>query len=56
MPKGLRNTGPTFCRMTKVALKDEVGKNVLSYVGDIVVASRKDTYISDLAETFVKPG
>jgi predicted Rdx family selenoprotein len=63
MPKGLRNAGPTFCRMTKVALKDEVGRNVLSYVDDIVVASRKkDTYISDLAETFtnmrecVKPG
>jgi hypothetical protein len=53
MPKGLRNAGPTFCRMTKVALKDEVGRNVLSYVDDIVVASRKkDTYISDLAETF----
>jgi hypothetical protein len=53
MPKGLRNAGPTFCRMTKVALKDEVGRNVLSYVDDIVVASRKkDTYISELAETF----
>jgi hypothetical protein len=56
MPMGLRNIGPTFCRMTKAALMDEVGKNVLSYVGDIVVASRKDTYISDLVETFVKPG
>jgi hypothetical protein len=53
MPEGLRNTGPTFCRMTKAALKDQVGRNVLSYVDDIVVASRKkETYISDLAETF----
>jgi hypothetical protein len=30
MPKGMRNTGPTFCRMMKVALKDQVGRNVLS--------------------------
>jgi hypothetical protein len=53
MPKGMRNTGPTFCRMMKVALKDQVGRNVLSYVDDIVIASRKkETYISDLAETF----
>jgi hypothetical protein len=53
MPEGLLNVRPTFCRMTKEALKDKVGKNVLSYVDDIVIASRKkDTYISDLAETF----
>jgi hypothetical protein len=46
-------TGPTFCRMMKAALKDKVGRNVLSYVDDIVVASKKKTsYISDLAETF----
>jgi hypothetical protein len=41
MPKGLCNTGPTFYRMTKVALKDQVGRHVLSYVDDIVVASKK---------------
>jgi hypothetical protein len=53
MPEGLCNAGPTFCRMTKAALKDEVGKNVLSNVDDIVVASKmKATYISDLVETF----
>jgi hypothetical protein len=28
MPKGLRNAGPTFCRMKKAALKDQVGRNV----------------------------
>jgi hypothetical protein len=39
--------------MTKVALKDEFGRNVISYVDDIVVVSKKKTsYISDLAETF----
>jgi hypothetical protein len=39
--------------MMKAALKDQVGRNVLSYVDDIVVASKKgENYISDLAETF----
>jgi hypothetical protein len=53
MSEGLRNVGPTFCRMTKVALHDQVGRNVLSYVDDIVVMSKKKaTYISNLAETF----
>jgi hypothetical protein len=53
MPEGLCNAGLTFCRMTKTVLKDQVDKNVLSYVDDIVVASKKrTTYISDLAETF----
>jgi hypothetical protein len=54
MPEGLHNAGPTFCRMTKVALKDQVGRNVLSYVDDIVVVSKKkQNYIADLGETFV---
>jgi hypothetical protein len=53
MSEGLRNTCPTFCRMMKAALKDQVGRNVLSYVDDIVVASKKRaSYISDLTETF----
>jgi hypothetical protein len=53
MSEGLCNTGPTFCRMTKVALKDQVGRKVLSYVDDIVVTSKKkELYISDLTETF----
>jgi hypothetical protein len=53
MPEGVRNTGQTFYRMTKVALKDQVGRNVLSYVDDIVVVSKKKTtYISNLAGTF----
>jgi hypothetical protein len=41
MPKGLDNAGPTFYRMMKATLKDQVGRNVLSYIDDIVVASRK---------------
>jgi hypothetical protein len=53
MPEGLRNSGPTFCRMTKAVIMDQVGRNVFSYVDDIVVASRKKaSYISDLTETF----
>jgi hypothetical protein len=39
--------------MTKATLKYLVGRNMLSYVDDIVVANKKKTsYISDLAETF----
>jgi hypothetical protein len=51
--KGLHNAGQTFCRMTKAAPKDQMGRNVLSYVDDIVMASKKKiSYISNLAETF----
>jgi hypothetical protein len=54
VPEDLCNAGPTFCRMTKAALKDQVGKNVLSYIDDIVMVSkRREIYISDLAETFM---
>jgi hypothetical protein len=44
----------TFYRMMMAALKDQVGGNVLSYVDDIVVASKKKaSYISDLIETLI---
>jgi hypothetical protein len=46
MPEGLCNAGPMFYRITKATLKDQVGRNVLSYVDGIVVASRKKTVIS----------
>jgi hypothetical protein len=53
MLEGLRNACPTFCRMTKVALKDQVSRNVLSYVDDIIVATKKKaSHISDLTVTF----
>jgi hypothetical protein len=40
--------------MMKAAMKDQVSRNVLSYVDDIIVASKKKaTYISDLVETFI---
>jgi hypothetical protein len=53
MPEGLRNAGPSLCRMMKAALKDQVSRNVLSYIDDIVVVSKKkENFIVDLAETF----
>jgi hypothetical protein len=53
MLEGLRNVGPTFCRLMKAALKDQVGRNVLSYVDNIVVAlKKKASYIFNLTETF----
>jgi hypothetical protein len=52
MSKGLRNTCPTFSRMTKAALKDQVGRNAFYFVDGIIVESRnKAWYISDLTET-----
>jgi hypothetical protein len=54
MHEGLKNDGPTFCRMTKAIVKDKMQRNVFPYVDDIVVASRrKPTQMEDLVETFV---
>jgi hypothetical protein len=48
-----KNTGPTFCRMVKAILKDQMQRNVFTYVDDIMVASRKKaTQIQDLVETY----
>jgi hypothetical protein len=53
MPEGLKNAGSTFCRMTKAILKEQLGRNVFTYVDDIVVVSRKkETQLQDLPETF----
>jgi hypothetical protein len=53
MPKGLKNAVPTFYRMTKAILKEQMERNIFTYVDDIVVASRKkETQLQDLAETF----
>jgi hypothetical protein len=51
MPEALRNASSIFGRMTKAALKDQVGKDVLSYINDIVMISKKrKNYITDLAD------
>jgi hypothetical protein len=53
MSEGLKNISPTFCRMTKAILKDQMQRNVFAYVDNIVVARRKKaTQIKDLAKTF----
>jgi hypothetical protein len=53
MPEGLKNADPTFCRMTKAILKDQMQRNIFTDVDDIMVANRKKTTkIDDLAKTF----
>jgi hypothetical protein len=41
MPEGLRNADPTFCRMIKIVLKDQMDRNIFTYVDDIVVVSKR---------------
>jgi hypothetical protein len=53
MPEGLKNAGCMFSRMIAIVLHQQIRRNILAYVDDIVVKSvqRRD-HISDLAETF----
>jgi hypothetical protein len=54
MPKGLKNAGGSFSRMTTKVLHSQIGRNVLTYVDDIIVKSTKqENHITDLQETFV---
>jgi hypothetical protein len=53
MPEGLKNAGSTFSCLTKTVLESQVGRNIFTYVDDIVVASKnKEDHLVDLAETF----
>jgi hypothetical protein len=53
MPKGLKNAGPTFTRMTRVVFKPQIGKNIQAYVDDLIVKSGdRVSHVSDLAETY----
>jgi hypothetical protein len=53
MPEGLKNTRGSFSRMTSKVLSTQIGKNVLTYVDDIIVKSMKqENHIADLQETF----
>jgi hypothetical protein len=53
MPEGPKNVGSTFSRLTKTVLESQVGRNIFTYVDDIVVASRsKEDHLADLAERF----
>jgi hypothetical protein len=53
MPAGLKNAICTISRMIAIVLHPQLRRNILAYVGDIVIRSiqRRD-HISDLAETF----
>jgi hypothetical protein len=53
MPKGLKNAGGSFGRMTAKVLHSQICRNVLTYVDDIIVKSTKqENHIADLQETF----
>jgi hypothetical protein len=53
MHKGLKNAGGSFSRMTAKVLHSQIGKNVLTYVDDIIVKSTKqENHVADLQETF----
>jgi hypothetical protein len=53
MPEGLKNVGSTFSCLTKMVLESQVGRNIFTYVDDIIVASKnKEDHLADLAEMF----
>jgi hypothetical protein len=53
MPERLKNAGGSFSRMTTKVLHSKIGRNVLTYVDDIIVKSTKhENHITDLQETF----
>jgi hypothetical protein len=53
MLEGLKNVGSTFSRLTKTVLDSQLGRNIFTYVDDIVVASKnKEDHLADLAEMF----
>jgi hypothetical protein len=53
MPEGLKNAGGSFIRMTAKVLHSQIGRNVLTYVDDIIVKSTKqENHVDDLQETF----
>jgi hypothetical protein len=53
MPEGLKNVGSTFSRLTKTVLESQIGRNIFTYVDDIVVTSKsKEDHLANLAETF----
>jgi hypothetical protein len=54
IPQGLKNAGGSFSRMTAKVLHSQIGRNVLTYVDDIIVKSTKqENHVADLQETFV---
>jgi hypothetical protein len=41
MLEGLKNVGSTFSRLTKTVLEGQVGRNIFTYVDDIVAQQKK---------------
>jgi hypothetical protein len=41
MPEGLKNARGSFSRMTTKVLHSQIGRNILTYVDDIIVKSTK---------------
>jgi hypothetical protein len=57
MPEGLKNVGESFSSMTSKVLCTQIGKNILTYIDDIVVKStKKENHIFDLQEIFANLG
>jgi hypothetical protein len=53
MPEGLKNARGSFNRMTAKVLHSQIGRNVLTYVDDIIVKSTKqENHIANLQEAF----
>jgi hypothetical protein len=53
MLEGLKNAGGSFSKMTAKVLHSQIGRNVMTYVDDIIVKSTKqENHIADLQETF----
>jgi hypothetical protein len=53
MPEGLKNAGGSFSRMSAKVLSSKIGRNVLTYVDDIIVKSMKqEHHVANLQETF----
>jgi hypothetical protein len=53
MREGLKNAGGSFNKMTAKVLHSQIGRNVLTYVDDIIVKrAKQENHIADLQETF----
>jgi hypothetical protein len=53
IPKGFKNAGGSFSRMTAKVLHSQIGRNVLTNFDDIIVKSTKqENHVADLQETF----
>jgi hypothetical protein len=51
MPEGLKNVGGSFSRITAKDLHSQIGRNVLTYVDDIIVKiTKQENHVADLQE------